>query len=275
MRLSTPHRSRSIGSTTLFLALALLPAAGRSDEPDAALAGEPAAADIIARADRVRNPEVGFRLTNTLVEYSAGQERDRAVLTIYAREDKASRAYSDLVRYVEPQRDAGKLVLYNGANMWFYDPSSKSSVRISPQQRLLGQASEGDVVIANLSRDYKTTLSSVEHLQDADRQDRDCWHLELAPNGSDAMYGRVEYWVERGTFRPIKGKFYADSGRLLKIAYYHRYSSQLGELRPAETIIIDAVDTKLVTTMTMSDYRAQEIPEAWFQRDYLPRVTAE
>jgi hypothetical protein len=66
-------------------------------------------------------------------------------MIVYSREDKQSGQFNNLVRYAEPPRDAGKLVLLKGGNLWFYDPASKASIRISPQQRLTGQASEGDV----------------------------------------------------------------------------------------------------------------------------------
>jgi hypothetical protein len=46
-------------------------------------------------------------------------------------------------------------------------------------------------------------------------------------------------------------------------------------MRPTEVILIDAVNSNLATTIGYSDYRYQEIPDAWFQRDYLPRVRAE
>jgi len=46
-------------------------------------------------------------------------------------------------------------------------------------------------------------------------------------------------------------------------------------MRPTETIIIDAVDANLVTTINSADYRFQDIPDAWFQRDYLPRLKVE
>ena len=58
------------------------------------------------------------------------------------------------MRYVEPPRDAGKMVLLDGRSLWFYDPASKASVRISPQQRLIGQAAIGDVLTVNLAVDY-------------------------------------------------------------------------------------------------------------------------
>jgi outer membrane lipoprotein-sorting protein len=230
------------------------------------------AQEIVAAMDQGRNPVQPFRLTTSMTEYVGGQPRSRMVLVVYAREDTQTHQYSNLVRYIDPVRDLGKIVLMNGSNMWFYDPSSKVSVRISPQQRLMGQASNGDVVTANLAKDYTSKLLGDEKLQDADRKDRDCWHLELKAATDEAVYSRVEYWVEKGTFRPVKGKFYSDSGRLLKIAYYHKYIEQLGGMRASETIIIDSVDQNLVTTMTTSDMRAQDIPEAWFQRDYLPRL---
>jgi outer membrane lipoprotein-sorting protein len=232
----------------------------------------PTAQDIIAGVDKVRNPGQPFRLTNTMIEYVGGQPRDRVTLVVFAKENKQTRQFSNLVRYVQPERDIGKMVLMNGSNMWFYDPSSKVSVRISPQQRLMGQASDGDVVTANLTKDYTAKLAGEETLQDADRKDRACWHLNLTAATDEAVYSRVEYWVEKGTYRPVKGKFYSDSGRLLKIAYYHKYVEQLGGVRPSETIIIDSVDQNLVTTMSNTDMRAQDIPDAWFQREYLPRL---
>jgi hypothetical protein len=231
--------------------------------------------ELVAAADRVRNPQQPFRLTDTLVEYRDGKPRDRVVLIVFAREDKDTRQYSNLVRYADPPRDAGKMVLLHGSNMWFYDPASKASIRISPQQRLIGQASDGDVVTADLARDYTAKLVASESLQDADRKERRCWHLDLAAAEPEAIYSRIEYWIERDTDRPVKGKYYSDSGRLLKIAYFHAYQEQLGSVRPTETIIIDAVDANLVTTMTTSDYRYQEIPDAWFQRDFLPRLKAD
>jgi len=233
---------------------------------------QPTGAEIVAALDRARNPGQGFRVTSTMTEYVGGQARNHMVLVVYAREDKRTRQYNNVIGYLDPARDIGKMILFNGSNMWFYDPSSKASVRISPQQRLLGQASNGDVATVNLAKDYDARLLGEETLLDADRVNRTCWHLDLRAATDEAVYSRVEMWVEKGTYRQVKGKFYSDSGRLLKIAYYHKFTEQLGRMMPAETIIIDAVDTSLVTTMGASDYRPQDIPDAWFQRDFLPHL---
>jgi hypothetical protein len=230
------------------------------------------AQEIVTATDRVRNPSKPFRSVLTLTEYIAGKERDHDVLALFSKEDEASRQFRNLVQYVEPARDAGKRVLLDGHSLWFYDPDSKVSVRISAQQRLIGQAAIGDILTVNLAVDYTSTLTGVEKIDDATHQPRQCWHLELKAANDVATYSRVEYWVEQGSFYPIKGKFYSDSGRLLKIVYFRNFSERLGAMRPAEAVIIDAVDSSLATTATFGESSYQEVPETWFQRDYLPRL---
>ena len=239
-----------------------------------AVAEAQSAQEIVAATDEVRNPGQPFRSTLRLTEYVGGQERDHDSLVVYSKEDGATRQFRNLVQYVEPARDSGKRVLLDGHSLWFYDPNSKVSVRISAQQRLIGQAAIGDILTVNLSADYASSIVGTETIDDATRQPRKCWHLELKASNDLATYNRVEYWVEQGSFYPIKGKFYADSGRLLKIVYFRKFAQQLGAVRPTEAIIIDAVDSSLATTATLGEYAYQEIPEAWFQRAYLPHVQA-
>ena len=256
-------------SVTVFaLAATLSTASARADAP-------PSAGDIVAAADKVRNPSQPFRVSLALVEYQSGRPRDATNLNVHSKLVAATHQYRNLVRYVGPPRDLGKLVLLDASRMWFYDPSSKASVRISAQQRLIGQASDGDVLTVNLAHEYTARIVGEERTQDADKQTRDTWHLELVAATSDATYSRLETWIGKGTFRSIKSKFYSDSGRLLKLAYYRRYEAHLGGDRPTETIIVDAVDAHLVTKISYSDFRAEDVKDVWFQRDYLPRFSEE
>ncbi len=233
------------------------------------------AQEIIAGTDRVRNPGQPFHSIDILTEYVSGRPKAQSHLAVYSKEDPSTRQFRNLIVYMEPPRDAGKMVLLDGHYFWFYDPASKASVRISPQQRLIGQASVADVLIVNLAVDYRGTLVGTEAIQDADRREHQCWHLDMKAADDRASYNRVEYWIEQGTFYPIKGKFYSDSGRLLKILYYKAFQDRLGGVRPTVGIIIDAVDSALVSTINFLEARFQDIPDAWFQRDYLPRLKAE
>lgn len=239
-------------------------------------AGPARAADaqqIVAAADAVRNPQEAFRTTATLTDYKDGTPIDRIVFAVYSKVDPRTGQFRDVLVYVEPPRDAGKIVLLNGHDLWFYDPASKTSVRISPQKRLIGQASAGDVLTETLAIDYRAALAGDETIDDADRKPRDCWHLRLVAANDEATYNRIDYWVARGSNEPVKAKFYSDSGRLLKILYYRDFVQRLGRLRPSQAIIVDAVDPTRVTTADFGNAQYQDIPEAWFQRAFLPHLT--
>lgn len=240
---------------------ALPPVSAQTPDPQA----------LLVASDAIRNPSQPFRVTVTLTEFEKGQQVDSTTLTSYARTMEAGGQFATLVRFDQPARDAGKLMLKNGKDLWFYDPGTKSSVRISPQQRLMGEASNGDVITVNFARDYKATHGGEETVADGERKQRRSHKLLLAAASDDATYAAIELWVDADNRRPIKARFLADSGRLLKTAYYRRFQPQLGAERPTETVIIDGLNPQQVTLVRLSDFAARNIPVTWFQRDYLPR----
>ncbi len=235
----------------------------------------PSADEILAATDAIRNPGKPFSVTVTLTEFAAGKQVDTNTLISYSRTQQVGGQFATLVRFVLPARDAGKLMLKNGNDMWFYDPVAKASVRLSPQQRLLGQASNGDVATVNLARDYKAALAGEEEVQDGERQMRKAHKLALTAVSPDVTYASIEMWVDAENNRPIKARFFAESSRLLKTAYYRRFQPQLGVDRPTETVIIDGLNPQSVTLMRFSDYVARAIPDTWLQRDFLPRFQPE
>jgi hypothetical protein len=259
--------------TVVALVGTCLATPARAEEP--ASGAQLDAQKILAASDAVRNPAKPFGLSIVLVEYRNAKQVDSNTLAIYSKLDGDSGRYRTLVSYVGPPRDAGKLVLENGTEMWFFDPSSEASIRISPQQRLLGQASTGDVVTVNFAHDYHAETATTEDVADGDRTMRHCYKLELNAAVADATYHRIELWVEQSTSRPVKGKFYSESEHLLKTAYYRGFRAELGVERPTEIVIIDGLTPTWVTVMRYSNYAWRDIRDSWLQRDYLPRFRPE
>ena len=235
----------------------------------------PDAQQILAASDRIRNPGKPFRVTTTLIEYRNGAQTDTTVLQVYSKAAKDSGQFRSLIRFVSPPRDRNKLMLKNGNDLWFYDPSSKASVRISPQQRLLGQAANGDVVTVNLAKDYQARLEGEADILDGERVRRHCYKLGLAAVAGDVTYDHIVMWIDTDNSRPVKARFYAASGRLLKTAYYRHFKEELGAKRPVEMVIIDGLNPRWVTVMRFSDYAWRNVPDAWLQRDYLQRFKPE
>lgn len=236
---------------------------------------KPNAQEILAASDTVRNPDHPFGLTTTLTEYRNGKQTDASTLAVYSKAEKDSGQFRSLIRFIAPARDANKVMLKTGNDLWFYDPANKASIRISPQQRLLGQAANGDVVTFNLAKDYRATLAGEEEVQDGDRQKRNCYKLALDAIKPDVTYHHIEVWIDTANNRPVKSRFYSESNRLLKTAYYRQYERQLGAERPTETVIIDGLDPQWVTVLRFTNWAEREVPEVWLQRDYLSRFKPE
>lgn len=235
----------------------------------------PDAQELLKASDAIRNPGRPFKTKILLTEFEGGKQIDTSTLVSYSREQDKGGQFASLVSFVLPARDAGKLLLRNGDDLWFYDPSTKASVRLSPQQRLMGQASNGDVVTVNLAKDYTAKLLAEEEVMDGERRNRPSYKLGLTGTAASATYATIEFWVDAENNRPIKGRFFAESGRLLKTVFYRRFQSQLGRERPTETVIIDGLNPQSVTVMRFSEFATPAIPQAWFQRDYLPRFQPE
>ncbi|WP_085318118.1 outer membrane lipoprotein-sorting protein [Derxia lacustris] len=254
-----------------------LPALGLGTLTPSADAAQPRpAAELLAASDAVRNPAGSFSLHTALAEYRAGKLVASSSLAVYARPaGDGSGQYRNLVRFIGPARDAGKLMLRNGLDLWFYDPAARSAVRISPQQRLLGQASNGDVMTTRLALDYRIDADTAEPLKDADGTERATRRLHLVAQRDDVPYAAVDFWIDERDARPVLARYFTAEGRLLKTAWFRRFQLEAGVLRPTETVIVDGLDPGWVTVMQTGGYVARDIPEEWLQRDYLPRFRGE
>jgi hypothetical protein len=230
---------------------------------------------LLAASDAVRNPPGSFSVQLTLTEFRKGVQTNRSGLLIYSKPSSSGGQYSNLVRFMAPARDANKLMLRSGNDLWFYDPATKASVRISAQQRLLGQASNGDVMATQLARDYSAQWVGEAVVKDGEGRECACVHLRLKSTGTHVPYPSVEYWINPSNQQPVLAKFFTSEGRLLKTAYFRKFHLVLGLQRPSETVIIDGLDPDWVTLMQSTQVTSREVPDSWLQRDYLARFTGE
>lgn len=238
--------------------------------PSAAFAQS--AEGILTAADAIRNPQSSFIVTVDLKDYKGKSLAGRTQVSTYSR--RAGGQFQTLVHIESPSVDRGKLLLRNGNNLWIFDPASQASVRMSARQRLLGNASNGDVITSNLVADYSPALEGSETIADGDRANRDCHKLVLRSRNSSTPYSMIEYWVEKSSNRPVKGKYYTGSGNLLKVSWFRKFQNAMGAARPMEVVIADGFNPNNVTVMTMANYRSADLPESMFRKDWLPNFKA-
>ena len=180
--------------------------------------------------------------------------------------------HTSLVVYTGPASEQGKALLMDGSNLWFSTPNNSKPIRITPQQRLLGEASNGDVASTDFSGDYNATGAAPDSVDGAATV-----RLELEPKpGGLAAYGSVKLWVRAADSAPVKADFFGPSGKLLKTAFYRRFVTlpeDLGAKRQlTELEIVNALDPGKRTLMRYSAFKLGELPASMFTTTYLSRL---
>jgi hypothetical protein len=230
---------------------------------------------LLRAADTVRNPQGSFSTEITLTEYRQRRLVATSSLIVYAQPAPDAGQYNNLIKFTRPVDDAGKLMLRNGVDLWLFDPVSSATIRISPQARLLGQASNGDVMSTIWAKDYAATLADDDAAADADGVTHPCHVLHLRAVRADVTYQAADVWLDRDSGAPVRAEYRTQDGRLLKTAYFRRFQTILGAARPTETIIIDGLNPDWVTVMESSHITARSMPASWFQRFYLGRFSGD
>jgi outer membrane lipoprotein-sorting protein len=159
-----------------------------------------------------------------------------------------------LAAVTAPPRQKGELVLFNDRTLWFYKPGQRKPINISPRQKLVGQAANGDIASTQYARDYEATSITEDKALKA-------WKLELKAKAKNVTYDRIRYWVSREKRVAVKAEFLTLSGETFKTAEF-AYGNDIllhGKKVPfvSEMKIRDAVNPANVTTLLYRNPREE------------------
>jgi hypothetical protein len=221
---------------------------------------------VLKRADAIRGSTRPWSFVLKAIDYNGQEVRSQSQYRVFvrgARED----VYRSLVLWTAPVADRGKVILMDGNVFWFYSPGTRNAVRISPAQRFAGLASSADIASTNFERDYEVNGMTQERVNNVET-----YKLSMTARNDQVAYHGIEYWVRRQDARPMICRYYALSGRLLKTAYFKDFREEMGESRPHELLIVDAVNANRTTRLLYSDLKAEEKPIHMYRKEYLPNV---
>ncbi|GAB4278570.1 MAG: outer membrane lipoprotein-sorting protein [Deferrisomatales bacterium] len=231
--------------------------------PASAFSAPPSPREVLERADRARGNLPGLVWTVQMTSVERGREREQT-LEVKARNEDA------LAVFTAPPRVKGQKVLMVGRNMWFIKPGVSKPVPISPRQKLMGQAANGDIASTNYSGDYEGVFTGEETVDG-----EPCYVLDLTATDKNVTYDRIVYWVSKERFVGLKADFYTVSGKRFKTATFD-YGNRIryrGEEVPfvSRMVIRDAVNPKEVTTLEYSEIQVRDLPDATFNLNLLMR----
>lgn len=167
------------------------------------------AEEILSLSDKARGADInGLAMESRVTSYKKGKKSMEYLMAIESADNNS------LITFVEPARSKGIRMLINERNMWFASPDVRKPVPISPRQRLLGDANNGDIATSNYSRDYDAALLGEEEVLG-----EPCYVLELTAKDKKVTYDKIKYFVSKNTYLGMKSEFYSVSGKKLKTAY--------------------------------------------------------
>jgi outer membrane lipoprotein-sorting protein len=212
------------------------------------------ATSILARSDVYRNPLGSFSIDVELTSFEKAQSTTSR-FRVYGKGSERS-----VVEFLAPAAEKGKYLLMLRDAMWIYLPSASRPIRISPLQRLMGQASNGDVARTSFTVDYDAKGTTAEG---------NVWIVELEAKDPSLSYKRVRLWIDRATYEPQHADFYVASGKLLKRAHYRQFALLGGRRAITEVEIEDLLRAGNRTVMRYSNLVARDNPDKMFSRDAL------
>ena len=205
---------------------------------------------ILKKADEVRNPADSYRL---VVDVKSDDDESEMEVSIKGHD-------RTFVKTLKPERDKGRTMLMLGEDMWVSMPKTKKPIRVSLNQKLSGQAANGDITRQRWSGDYAAKIES-----ETDKQ----WVLKLVAERDNLTYDRIRLWVDKKTYRPAKAEYLTKSGKLLKKATFQGYKHMAGGMRPTETVITSATSDHDKSVITIRELETKDFPDSLFNQNAL------
>jgi len=146
-----------------------------------------------------------------------------------------------------------------GDDMWVYLPDTSRPVRITPLERLNGDASNGDVARTNFSVDYSAVYLRTEKIGA-----ENCYVLDLTAKRKGSTYQRILYWLRVEDARPVRAEFYLTSGKHIKSATFDEYVTVNGRSRLLRWTLYDEIRHNSHSVLEYSNIAPRELPDKLF-----------
>lgn len=205
--------------------------------------------------DAYRSEASSVKISSTVRAYKDDELTHTKYYDVYSNSNKQS-----LVVF-KSTSEKGQKVLMKGNDYWMFMPRSRRPIRITPMQKLLGEASLGDISTLSWSEDY-----SVEQLIDKGAD----WSFELKANSPKMSYQKILLSVSKGDFFPKKAKLFLRSGKHAKTATFER-GERNGKHKVIAMALFDEMKQGQKTVIAYDHIQPIQVPGKLFNPQILIR----
>ncbi len=219
--------------------------------------------EMLHKADEARGNVEGIQWYIYMDSIENGRNQYRKLQVI-------ARGYNSFTDTLAPANVKGQKLLMLDRNMWFAKPELSKAVPISPRQKLMGTAANGDIASTNYAGDYK-----IVNTEDGQYDNEACVVMDLQAIDSRATYDRIRYWVSKERIVGVKAEFYTVSGKMFKTATFEYKNSVTINDKQREFIskmtINSAIIKDDVTVLKYSKPVLKKVPDAVFNLNLLTK----
>ena len=221
-------------------------------------AAKPTADQILSSVDRTRNGWSSFVVDVKINNFKNDKAVDQDAYQVFIKGTDRT-----LVKFMSPE-DRGKSLLMLDQAMWLYLPTASRPVRVTPLQRLSGNASNGDIAQTNLTVNYAARLTG-----EATVSGREAWVLELTAKRKSATYQVVQLWVGKNDLTPIQAEFRLQSGKPVKRVEYLEYDTFGAQKMIRRQVMYDLLRNEQKTVVEYANYQRRELADKLFNQNAL------
>jgi outer membrane lipoprotein-sorting protein len=219
--------------------------------------------EILTKADEARGNAEGVEWQIDIESVEGSRQQQRTIKV-------SAREFNSLSEFLSPPNVKGQKLLMLDRNMWFAKPGLSKAVPISPRQKLMGGAANGDIASTNYAGDYKIVQTSDDTVNG-----EPCYLFDLNAVDNRATYDRIKYWISKERLVGIRAEFYTVSGKMFKTATFEYKNSIVIEGKPREFIskmvITSAIVKEDVTTMNYGRVSIKKIPHSIFNLNLMTK----
>ncbi len=268
----SPHTARTFQfkrmlvcavSLALILPISSLALANKSIEQLEGI-NQQAVTTMITKADSYRIHPGAAKVVSLVKLYKSNTLDKTRLYNVYSRPNRES-----LVVF-KSAVEAGQKMLMIEDNYWLLMPKSRRPIRITPMQKLLGEASVGDISTLTWSEDYQGEWVKSTIIKTLNGAEVTTHQLKLTAKTKGASYQTIDLWLAANNDFPIKADLYLRSGKMAKQAWFTQGLRE-GVTSVVAMTLLDKIQPHKKTIIEYQAISRQTLEDKYYNPAYLSR----
>ncbi len=215
--------------------------------------------ELVYKADQYRQSKDNLKVTSLIKLYKNDQLDKERIYDVYIKPDRKSLVIS------QSPSEKGQKVLMIDDKFWILLPKTKRPIRITPMQKLLGEASTGDIASMRWSEDY-----SAEFIATHETSGTGYNELKLTARRKRVTYKTIHLSLAPESNEPVQARLYLVSEKLAKIASFEMAKID-GRRQVSKMTLKDEIQKNRYTEIEYIARASHSLSDKYYNPTYLAR----